>query len=327
MKQITTIKKYLSSIFPFSIESFAARGKPFTKAKTIVQFFYYFLAFQALVVINGGKFLSQEENFSPVWSIPWANHLSLATTANIVQFFFLISAFIGAFFFQNRIARIFVFLGIFQLNALLSSVLRADHHWYPWLYVSFLLIFLPDAWAGKAHSLQVRKKFLLVFFSAQAVTLFIYSMAGLGKIQGAISQYFAGQTHAFAPEALALHIAYWLRNIDSTSLLGSFFVEHVIVGWPLFLGMIYLQFFSLWIAFKPSLHKIWAFGLIFMHTGIYLTMDMLFFPTALLLIFLFFDSPFKKHDTSWRETVGDLPIFGWMLRRILFRPGNSHSIS
>lgn len=304
------------SIFSFSIESFAKKRRPFEKAKSIVQFFYYFLAFESLVVLHGGGNLAKDQEFSPVWAIAWTNFASADEANIIIRLFLLLSALVGAFFYRHRLARVIVFLGVWQMHALLSSFLRIDHHWYPWLYISFLLIFLPDVWIAKKSTLYERKKFLLVFFSVQVVTLLMYTMAGFGKLQGAYYQYIQGVTNAFDPAALALHIAYWLRANDTSSLLGSFFIRHPWLGWPLFIGTIYLQLFSLWAAFKPSLHKFWALGLILMHTGIYLTMNMLFLPISLLLLLFFFDSPFRKPHTSWREMVLDLPLFGWILRRI-----------
>ena len=316
------IKKRFSNAFSFlSIESFAKKHRPFEKAKTIVQYFYYFLAFQALVFANsGGRYITQSESFSPVWSISWAGFLSFTDVVYIIQLFFLISAFMGAFFYSYRVARILVFLAIFQVHALLSSFVQVDHHWYPWLYVSFLLIFLPDAFIKKEQSLEQRKKFLLVFFAVQVVAFLTYSMSGFGKVYDAVHQYLSGEVHAFAPKAFALHLAYWLRKTDSTTMLGPFFIKHYLIGWPLFVGAIYLQFFSIWAVFKPSLHKIWAFGLILMHIGIFITINILFVPGALLLLLFFFDSPFKKPDTTWRETILDLPLFGWVLKRIWPRP-------
>jgi len=65
---------------------------------------------------------------------------------------------------NNKLVIIFVIilsvvLAIFQVHALLSSFVQVDHHWYPWLYVSFLLIFLPDIFIKKEQSLEERKNF------------------------------------------------------------------------------------------------------------------------------------------------------------------------
>ncbi|MCH7883372.1 hypothetical protein IIA95_03075 [Patescibacteria group bacterium] len=316
MRWNSFLSKRFGDIFTsLSIESFAQEYKPFEKAKNIVRYLYYFLAFQSLAMLKGlERNFPNEENFSPIWSIAWADFLNFNDTVNIVRFFFLVSAFIGAFFYRHRIGRIIVFLGIFQLHAFLSSFVSPDHNWYPWLYVSFLLIFLPDTRQKEKPLFKERKKFLLVFLSLQAAIFFIYTMAGVSKVYNAINQFLAGEVHAFAREAFALHIAHWLSATDSTSLLGPFIIQHPWIGWPFFIGSIYLQFFALWIIFKPSLHKLWAFGLILIHIGTYVTMDILFLSSSIFLLFLFFDSPFRKPNITWREITLDLPLFGWAFR-------------
>ncbi|MCP6719988.1 MAG: hypothetical protein KJI72_01500 [Patescibacteria group bacterium] len=298
------------------ITSFATGKRSLEKAKTITRFLYYFLAFRSLSILFGrGQYASQEGNFSPIWSIKWAELLNFPDVINIIVFFFLISAFVGALFNQLRVGRVIAFLGVFQLHAFLSSFIQVDHQWYPWLYVTFLLIFLPDA-PAQEYSFEKRKKFLLVFFGAQAAIFTIYSMAGFGKTYGAIEQFLQGGVHAFAPEALALHIAHWLVANNSTSLVGSFIIAHPLVGWPFFVGSIYLLLFSLWAVFKPSLHRLWAFGLLLYHIGVYAAMNISFLGSPLLLLLLFFDSPFKKRGVKWKEIILDLPLFGWLLRRL-----------
>ena len=143
-------------------------------------------------------------------------------------------------------------------------------------------------------------------------------MSGLWKVYGAITQFLAGEMHALAFDAVALHIAYWLPRWQSPSLLGPFLIEHPWVGWPFFIAIIYLQFFAFWIAFRPNLHQLWGVGLVLFHVGVYVTMGIVFFHPILLLIFLFFDSPFKKPQTSWQEIVSDLPLWGWIWK-ILWR--------
>lgn len=317
MKPNPYIKKFTAYIYDFpSLESFAKEERPLEKAKNIVRYLYYFLALKSTTMLFAGDtYFGASENFSPVWSTLWVNLLSPADAITIIQFFFLASAFIGSFFYWNRIARIIAFLGVFELHALLSSFgIEVDHAWYPWLFVTFFLIFLPDTRAQTRHSLEGRKKFLLVFLAVQASVFFTYSMSGFGKIYGAINQIIDGGIHAFAPEALALHVAHWLASTDSVSLLGPFIIDHPWFGWPLFVGTIYLQFFALWILFKPSLHKLWAAGLVFSHIGIYVIMGLTYLSSAPLLILLFFDSPFHKPGTSWRKILLDLPIFGSLLR-------------
>lgn len=303
-----------------NIESFARDYQPFEKAKRIVQFLYYALAFQSLSVLQGREnYITTNlpnENFNPIWSVAWMKLLDPTTGANIIIFFFVASSIIGALFQRYLVSRIMAFLGVLQLHALYSLFVQVDHHWYPWLYTTFLLMFLPKTSDKNDNGLEDRKKFLFTFFCLQIAIFGIYSLVGVGRIYGSIRDIQAGGVSAFAPEALALHVAHWLSQNNTSSLLGPFIIQHPLVGWPFFAGSIYLLLFSLWAVFKPSLHRIWALGLIIYHLAIYLTMNMLFISPSILLIFLFFDSPFRKKGVSFREMVLDLPILGLALRKL-----------
>jgi len=52
-------------------------------------------------------------------------------------------------------------------------------------------------------------------------------MSGFGKVYDAVHQYTLGEVHAFDPKAFALHLAYWLRKTDSTTLLGPFLLNTI----------------------------------------------------------------------------------------------------
>ena len=150
-------------------------------------------------------------------------------------------------------------------------------------------------------------------------------MSGFGKVYGTLTQFYHGQMTAFSPDAFAYHIAFWLPRIQTETVLGPFLIAHPWVGWPLFVGNIYLQFFAITAAFRPSLQKLWAVGLIFFHIGTFVTMYISFMPPILLLLLLFFNSPFREKHTTWKSIVLDLPIFSILYR--IFTPAENHQIS
>jgi hypothetical protein len=141
-------------------------------------------------------------------------------------------------------------------------------------------------------------------------------MSGLGKIAGAIYQSSAGQSSAFTHGALAVITANRLVETNSQSLFGPWLIEHPAMGDLLLWGDIYLQFFSFWVAFRPSLHKVWALALILFHLASYLFLTISFAPNALLLALLFFNSPFARETENWRDALADLPLFGRLFSRI-----------
>ncbi|MCH7883370.1 hypothetical protein IIA95_03065 [Patescibacteria group bacterium] len=291
----------------------------FRNAKAVVPFFYYFIFFIAVLKLLELRHFPLRGNFTPRWPIFWANYVDLQIVLTIVLVFFAFASLVAAFFYYRRAGRVIAFLGIFQYHALLSSFGSPHHQMDLWLWVAFLLIFLPNIWNEKNKSLEEQKKFSLVFWSAQAFVLLTYSMSGIGKILGAITQYFNGEVHIFALNAAALHVTSQLNAMQSTTLLGPLITKYPLFGWFPLVAIIYLQFFAFLIAFRPSLHRIWALGLVFFHVGTFLAMDAEFFHAIPLLLILFFNSPFGRLNPSWRQIALDLPIFGWIFASIFKR--------
>ena len=122
----------------------------------------------------------------------------------------------------------------------------------------------------------------------------------------AFDQYFKGQATLFSPDAGVLHITTMLNRMQEPSLLGPLIVNYPLLGWIPLLLIVYLQFFSFVVAFRPSLHRVWAAALILFHVGTDLTgLSVFVAPSALFLVFLL-GSPFQI-SKSVRRTILDLP--------------------
>src|SRR5205823_6559951 len=175
------------------------------------------------------------------------------------------SALLAAAIPTSRLCRALATLGTVLFAAFFNSFGNVNHGWHTWLWVSVVLIFLPD---GPIESLGARtiraQRYLSVIWSAQAAKLMFYSMSGCFKLAAAAVQIAHGQVHALAPEALARHTAYHL--LEGTALarytLGPFVIRHPYVGWPFMLLAIYLEAFSLLVAFRPAVHRAWGVALI-----------------------------------------------------------------
>ena len=312
------IARPISKSFPFqNISKIMRENYAFEKARTIVPFFYYFMVIVALYrildlsnIVNEGQRI-----FAPRWPIFWADYLHYLTVIDIVHVFFILATLTGAFFYRHRAGRFIVFLGILEYHALRNSFGVTYHNWDIWVWIALLFIFLPDAWGSAHKSPRKRKRFLLVFWGAQAFVLLMYSMSGMWKIIAAAGQYLNGEASAVSFDAFSLHISTQLNILPETmtSMLGPLIINYPLLGWLPLIAIIYLQSFSFFIAFRPSLHSIWALGLIFFHVGAYLTIGAEFFQHIPFLLFLFLDSPFRDPRASWRQTIADLPIFGWIL--------------
>ncbi len=303
--------------YPQSIERYANDARTLEKALVLVPCLYFYLLFQAFV--NFAQWSTRAplnpEKFQPLLPIAWLSGVSFENVALIIYGTVLVGMIIASVFFAKRWARIVAFLVFWQFHTFLNSFGQWEHNTLVWLYPLFFLIFLPDVWNKMNPTTMERKSFLIGFVGVQMYLGLVYSLAGLGKIYRGVFQLIAGQANFLSPDAFALHIANWLPTIGSNSLLGPFFIAHPYAGWPLFLIHLYFQLFTLWAIFRPSLHRIWGIVLICFHITTYLTMNILFIDSIFLLAVLLINSPFERPDTTWRERLSELPIFGWVLQR------------
>lgn len=192
----------------------------------------------------------------------------------------------------------------------MSSFGQPDHEWYLFVFVALIFIFLPNVWKIVANA-DLKKKFLLLFWAAQAFVLLTYSMSGLLKLFTGISQLLQGEPSIFSPHATALQVAGFAYFSGRESLLGPLIIEYPFLGWLPFLIVIYLECFAFYVAFNPHLHRLWALGLIvFLHVGSILTMGLIFKPPIFILMLLFFSSPFTTMNIGIKGTLRELPLIG-----------------
>jgi hypothetical protein len=252
---------------------------------------------------------------NPLWPVYWLHWVDLYWGARIIMVGAFLSVLMGAFLSKYCWVRIAVFLGLLEFLGLKYSFGKIGHSTHLMLIVSFIFIFLPRNWDdAKPLPRCTRQTVLLIFWGVQAFILMTYTLAGLGKIGGALYQLAMGQMHAFHPEALAYHIAERLLQTGNSSLLGVFFIEHPWFGFPAMLLMLYAQVFSFWIAFRPSLHRLWGALLILFHISVSFTLSIHFHPQVFLVALFFVYSPFRRSLTL-RETCAELPLFGVFFRK------------
>jgi hypothetical protein len=317
MNRIRAVSKLISGRLGLGdLDGFVQEDKAYERAKSIVPFFYYFLLFIALLQLLQLRHLAESLILAPRWPIFWADYMSFHAATTVILVFFAFSALTGAYFCRNRFGRIIAFLGILQFHALQASFGGPNHQWDLWLWVALILIFLPDIWEKTKQSSREGKKFLIVFWGAQAFLLLTYSMSGIGKLLHAALQYFQGEAHLFMFNSAAFHVYSWLNAMQATSLLGQLIIEHPLLGWFPFMFILYVQVFAFLVAFRPSLHRVWALALVLFHMGTYFGMNAEFFYQVPLLFIFLFASPFHEPGTSWRKMISDLPLVSCLLRRL-----------
>lgn len=265
-------------------------------AKTLVSYFYYFVPFVAFFYTASP--LRLRHNFQPIWPLDWAPyfHLDYITVVNIITVVFLATALAGIIFHHHRLARLFVFIGLWQAHALESSFGSPNHQWYMWVFVSLLFVLLPNVWRKKTE--ESNRVFLLYVWGAQALVALMYSMAGLTKIMESVHQFLLGQVHGFSIDAFAYQIAYFVPRLQEEAVLAPLIVAHPILGWFPYVTLILVQACSLLIMVRPGLQKPWAVFMILFHFMTYFTMGISFHPQIILVILLFLHSPFSPRTTE-----------------------------
>lgn len=297
--------------------SFRAQRSAARSARLLVRVFYaanLYLVFRHLRLWPGWLEIAA---IDPLWPVSWVPLVGIEPAVHAILTLLLAGAFAAALLPGWRPARGLACLGLLLFHGFANSFGKINHSSHGWLLASFLLTFLPDAGpAALERSRVLRQRTLNAFWSAQAMLLVFYALSGLWKSLAALEQLVRGEVHGLAPSALALHIAHRLLQTGDQSLLGPFFIEHPLLGWPPFLLTLYLQVASPWVAFRPSLHRLWGAGHVAFHFAVYLTMAVSFHPQVLVVGILLLASPLDP-ACGWRRRVADLPLLAGLAERAL----------
>lgn len=299
-----------SALRPLSLSELARDSVVIEKAKVLVSYYYYILPYVALLFAANP--ISSRQNFEPHWPLLWADIFTLeySSIALFTKLLFVVVSIIAVFGYRRLFVRVAVFLVIFQVHALESSFGSINHQWYLWLYSSFLFIFLPSIWSVATEAFEKKRLFLLTIWGAQALAALTYTMAGMWKIFFAVVQAGQGSVHGFSPDAFAYQVANWVPRLQAEALLAPFIIEYPHVVWPFYVSLIFLQLFTLWIMIRPSLQRLWVALLVLFHIGTLLAMGISFHPLVILMIVLFFGSPFIPEKNTFQRILADLPVLG-----------------
>ncbi len=292
------------------------KGECFDRVKVIFPFFYYFLFLTSFLRLEGLNYVIEQwsSGFFPYGPLGWASSLEYGSVVTFVFIGSTLGALAASFFPFSRIARVMAFLLFFQYHAYLNSFGGPNHQWDLWLWTAFIFIFFPSIKRG-VITLEKKEKFSLVFWTAGAFILLTYTMAAIGKISYGVLQFSNGQANLLSLDSAALHISTILLQMQEVTPLGPFLVENFLIGFFLFLIVVYLQFFSFFVAFRPQLYRVWGLALVLFHLGTFLSMRAVFVvPSALLLLF-FFSSPFAPGKTSPKEILTSLPLLSFFKNR------------
>lgn len=286
----------------------------FVSAQALISAFYAVLLFLAVENVYAWDTHLQATPLALRWPVFWLRFVDLRSGILAILWLHLIGTLLAVTLSRYRWARILVLISLLEFLGFRYSFGSINHGDHLGVLITFVLIFLPAGWRDvPPQPRAVRTATLLVFSGCQALILLTYSMAGMWKLGGIVRQLFKGEVHALWPQGLGQQIAAKLLADESTTVLGPWLIEHYWLGWPLMIATLYLQFFALWAAFRPSLHQTFGLGLMLFHLSSHLTMGIGFSQNTLWLALFLVFSPFRPRRFAWRQAALDLPILGrWM---------------
>ncbi len=250
---------------------------------------------------------------TPLWPIFWVRWLpeELAVGALVIGLF--TASLFAVLAPHLRTVRIAVFLLVLMTVAGELSFGYFKHYLHFWIWLSLVFVFFPLTKAMPPGALPgPARRHLVVswFFAAQVMIGIFYSLSGFWKaVRGVVVP--EGNLSSFHPDALpSLVMELWIYG-ERPTLLSDLFLQHLWIGWPGHLLVIYFELFALVAVFRPEMHRLFGSVLIAFHMSVWLLMGIHFpyQPVALALLFVF--SPFAVgRRYGFGTFLYQLPLFG-----------------
>ena len=238
------------------------------------------------------------------------------TSVDIIFGVYLAAAICSMLIPQYRFARAVYALSLLEYMAFVNGFDKVNHDMHAWLFMSFILILLPRGPWGAPRRVSDRQYFLTVIWTGQLVVLFFYTLTGYWKIYFAIRAAAHGRISSFNLSGFSYIVSNRLLKSSTKTVLGGYFSRTELLGWALFCGTMYLEFFSVTVAFRPRLHRIWGASLIFFHMGTQLAMGFTFAGNIVLVGLFFVCSPLAPEGFDAKAAFFDLPGIHLVSRRI-----------
>jgi predicted DCC family thiol-disulfide oxidoreductase YuxK len=276
----------------------------------LVRFFYIFLTFFAYqssrFLVKIGEMIPSD----PLWPIALLGKTAFVGYGTHVVVIGLFTCLAAVAVPQFRIVRILVFLFLFLQSAFLNSFGSIAHSQHFIIFVSFLFIFLPKNHnAAFCRTRSQTLSTISVFWIIQSLLLLSYSLAGTLKVLSTGLDIFSldGLVRVILNRAIP--------NGGSPIILEKLVVEYPTFIQMFYWGNLYLQLISLFVLFRPSLHRTYGLVLIAFHFGTFLLLQIQFTPHIIVWGLFFVMSPFSPRSLNVFEQLRSLPLIGYVFRK------------
>ncbi len=288
------------------------------RCQMLVRAFYAFLTFKIMFEQDVWPSLLARDSMEPLWPVFWLGSGTPSDLhVNIILYLNLAAVLLVLMLPQFRALRIFCFLAFLQYVAFRNSFGKINHWGHLLLFTSFLFIFLPAGWHQLNPRRTAKAATTMIIGACTAVILTTYTMSGLGKIIVGIMQAAQGQPGSFSPDSLARHIADRMLETGQDSAFGDIIVNMPLLGWPMMLATIYFQLVSVFVIFRPELHRFWGAVHLLFHAGVYLTMTISFNNSVFMLALFLLASPFAPDQVPLKTILTRLPLIGRLFARFI----------
>lgn len=261
-------------------------------SRMVVAVFYAATMYLSIASLKRFRTFESPDGFDPLWPARWMTWVE-PMSAFIALHLAVIAA-CGAILWRPgpRWPRIVVCLATLCVMGADAGFGKINHGFHMWWWVSFFLVFLPRRWAdagdpGSRHDRIVRQQTLTTLWSARAAVLLFYSCAGLMKLRGVLSQTLSGEPSHFSVGGLSSLIATRHFKTGTSGPLAEMLVRHEWLATPGHVAAVGLEFAAVFSLLYAGASRWVAIGLIGMHVGIGLVMDIWFVLNPLLLLILF----------------------------------------
>lgn len=292
------------------LRPFVGQARAFDTAVVLVRVFYVATFFRVTTHLAEEwlGWLGSEE-LAAIWPTAWVEWVGIELGVNVIATAAIVSALLTLLMPEKRVWRAFTFGGFFMMIGLTNSFGKINHSFHVWLFALFFLIFLPNRpWEMLRRSVGGKHRFLTVFWYTQFFVLLTYSMSGFWKLGIGMFQLLFRDASIFSSDGLALLVSTHLLKINGEALLGWFIIENPWVGFLPFLGVVYLELFAVFAAFRPEVQRFWAVSLMLFHMGTNLLMTINFNNNILVVGIFLLLSPFAPATFDFWRTVRSLPL-------------------
>ncbi|MFT4611515.1 MAG: hypothetical protein ACJA1H_002142 [Glaciecola sp.] len=272
----------------------------FDDAIRLVKFSY--VAFAILAFIQLGKLddIAGSRLIDALWPVSFVNQQNLLFNSYFLSINLILSL-ILVLLKNTQWSRVYLFVIYFLLTALTNSFGKINHASHLVLIPLFCFALMPSK-----ESSNYKEKTILMFLSAKFFLLVAYTLTGFWKVFWGVIELFTQNVSLFSPLSFRNVLIYQFE-ITPKTVFGDWFIEHYVIGWVLYLLVIYLELFSIVVFFKPNLYKIWGVGLIMLHVGLGIILGVNNYMAPFAIGVLLILSPFQK-ETSFKEMWLSLPI-------------------